>query len=74
MGAYNLGWGDGAEADAYGGMSDSDRCFGEKWSRKKELGGAGGGMLHAQLCKCLNWASLYAISQKSVTFEDLNLL
>lgn len=55
-------------------LSDSDKHFGEKWSRKRELGGAGGGMLNAQLCKCLSWASLCGISQKRVTFEDLNLL
>lgn len=55
-------------------MSDSDKCHGEKWSRKRELGGSGGGLLKAQLCKCLSWASLCGISQKRVKFENLNLL
>ena len=51
-------------------MSDSNKCFGEKWSRKRKLGGAGGGMQEAELCKCPSWASCVAFLRKGL---DLRL-
>lgn len=55
-------------------MSDSDKCFGERRRRNGKLGGAGVGLLNAQLRKCLRWESLCGTSQKRVKFEDLNVL